>query len=95
MKFVCLWPNRLIGDEQFPDDSTRHGTWMHGGIPAWPEWLLRDQPRPDPRRQTFAAFKHWKKDDSLLPSGLLGPVLLHSALTVPVHAEGKSLRPHG
>ena len=42
--------------------------------PRLAEWLLRGQARPEPRRLTFAALKHWSKDDRLLPSGLLGPV---------------------
>lgn len=73
-----LWPNRLIGDEQFPDDCTTHGNWLNGRLPDWPDWLLRNQPRPEPRRMTFTTFKHWRKDDPLLPSGLLGPVIILS-----------------
>lgn len=69
-----LWPNRLIGDERFPDDCTTNGTWRTGPLPEWPPWLLDRMPRPEPRRITFATFKHWRKDDPLLPSGLLGPV---------------------
>jgi hypothetical protein len=75
VRVTNLWPNRLIGDEQFPDDCV-NGRWLGGGIPAWPEWLFTGQPRPEARRQTFAAWKHWKPDDALLPSGLLGPVNL-------------------
>jgi len=71
-----LWPNRLIGDEQFPDDCTEAGDWKSGPVPALPEWLKKGQPRPEPRRLTFCTWKHWRKDDPLLPSGLLGPVTL-------------------
>ena len=71
-----LWPNRLIGDEQFPDDCTGDGRWKSGVIPSWPEWLIKRQPRPEFRRLTFCTWKHWRKDDPLLPSGLLGPVTL-------------------
>ncbi|HPM82290.1 MAG TPA: glycosyl hydrolase [Candidatus Anammoximicrobium sp.] len=56
------------------------GTWTSGGIRAWPDWLLRGQPRPEPRRLTFAALKHWSKDDRLLPSGLLGPVTVETTI---------------
>ncbi len=78
VRITNLWPNRLIGDEQFPDDCSA-GSWASGGIPAWPDWLLKGQPRPEPRRLTFAAFRYWKATDTLLPSGLLGPVTLWPA----------------
>jgi len=79
IRVTNLWPNRLIGDEQFPDDCVAKGPWPGGGIRAWPDWLLKNQPRPEPRRQTFFTWKHWNKDDALLPSGLLGPVTIQAA----------------
>ncbi|MBE0654150.1 MAG: glycosyl hydrolase [Bacteroidales bacterium] len=60
-----LWPNRLIGDEHLPDDGIKEG--------QWPEWVLENTERPS-ERVTFTTFRHYKKDDKLLPSGLLGPV---------------------
>ena len=75
-----LWPNRLIGDEQFPDDCTEDGRWDQGPIPAWPKWLKEGQPRPESRRLTFCTWKHWHKNDPLLPSGLLGPVSLQQII---------------
>ena len=77
-----LWPNRLIGDEQFPDDCTENGQWKSGVIPAWPEWLKKGQPRPESRRLTFCTWKHWRREDPLLPSGLLGPVTIRQVRTV-------------
>jgi hypothetical protein len=74
VKVTNLWPNRLIGDEQFPEDCTADGSWKTGPIPAWPEWFLKGQPRPEPRRLTFTTWKYYTKDSPLLPSGLLGPV---------------------
>jgi hypothetical protein len=76
IKVTNLWPNRLIGDEQYPDDCTADGSWKIGPIPAWPDWLLKGQPRPEPRRVTFTTWKYYSKDSPLLPSGLLGPVAL-------------------
>ena len=67
-----LWTNRLIGDEQFPDDMGWNGAQLKG----WPEWFLNHQPRPEPRRKTFTTWRHNFKDTPLLPSGLLGPVTL-------------------
>jgi hypothetical protein len=66
-----LWPNRLIGDEQLPDDREWDGPHQK----AWPHWVLDGKPSPT-GRFTFTTWRHWKKDDALLPSGLLGPVQL-------------------
>jgi hypothetical protein len=73
---VNLWPNRLIGDEQLPDDcewvkppQNRRGEYLG----RYPEWLLENKPRPT-ARVAFTTWKHWTKDDPLMESGLLGPV---------------------
>ena len=75
-----LWANRLIGDEQFPDDAE----WATGlgavYLKEWPRWFLDGQPRPEPRRKTFSVVKHYTKDSPLLPSGLIGPVTIQTAL---------------
>ncbi len=60
-----LWPNRLIGDEQFPDDGVKDN--------KWPEWLEKKQPRTS-GRITFTTLKYYKKDSPLIKSGLIGPV---------------------
>jgi hypothetical protein len=65
-----LWPNRMIGDEQLPEDSARH---PNGTLREWPEWLNAGKPSPT-GRFTFTSWRLWQKDASLLPSGLLGPV---------------------
>lgn len=82
VRVTNLWPNRLIGDEQFPDDCTQNGEWRSGVIPVMPAWLKEGRPRPESRRLTFCTWKHWHKDDALLPSGLLGPVMLRQVRTV-------------
>jgi hypothetical protein len=65
-----LWPNRLIGDEQLPDDGIKNE--------QWPDWLLKGQPRTS-GRFTFTSFKHYEKDAPLFASGLLGPVTIQQA----------------
>lgn len=61
-----LWPNRLIGDQQFPDDGVTNG--------KWPSWLMEKTKRPPRSRFTFTNFNPYKKDSPLLKSGLIGPV---------------------
>ena len=62
-----LWPNRLIGDEQFADDGIKDN--------RWPDWLIKNQARTS-GRYTFTTAKFYKKDSPLLRSGLIGPVRL-------------------
>ena len=75
-----LWVNRLIGDEPLPDDCE----WTGNALTRWPAWLATGKPRPATGRVTFTTWKHWKANDPLLPSGLLGPVTLHAARLVPL-----------
>jgi hypothetical protein len=72
VKVVNLWPNRLIGDEQLPEDSERN---PDGTLKGWPQWLTEGKPSPA-GRSTFVSWRLWKKQDALVPSGLLGPVRL-------------------
>ena len=81
VQVVNLWPNRMIGDEQLPQDSERN---PDGTLKAWPQWLKEGQPSPT-GRYTFTSWRLWKKDDALLPSGLLGPVTVRQQLCIPLH----------
>jgi hypothetical protein len=78
VKVTNLWPNRLIGDEQLPDDRE----WNGKQLKAWPQWFLDGKPSPT-GRLTFTTWHHWTKDSALLESGLLGPVKLLTAETIP------------
>ncbi len=78
-----LWPNRLIGDEQYPDDCE----WAPGGpLKAWPQWLVQGKRRPPTPRVTFTTWKHFTQDSPLIESGLLGPVVLRVGKVV--HSGG-------
>jgi hypothetical protein len=82
VKVVNLWPNRLIGDEELPDDCqwAKHTFGMM--LKKWPNWLPDGIPNGQPRtsgRIGFATWKHWHKGDPLLKSGLLGPVTIQVA----------------
>ena len=79
VRVTNLWPNRLIGDEQLADDRE----WDGIKLKVWPKWLLDGKPSPT-GRFTFTTWHHWTKGDEPLASGLFGPVLLRTAVKVPV-----------
>lgn len=78
VRVANLWLNRLIGDEQLPDNLewTRNtgSTTNALGLSEFPDWLIHETPRPT-QRTTFVTTK-WPhlKHRELLPSGLIGPV---------------------
>lgn len=74
-----LWPNRLIGDEQLPDDCDWKPVPERGMyLKAWPQWMLDHQPRPT-QRVSFATWKFYDKEAPLLRSGLIGPASIRFA----------------
>jgi hypothetical protein len=69
------WVNRLIGDEQYPEDF--EWTDKNQGLRAMkglPEWFVRGLPRPTKERKAFTPWYYFGKDSPLQPAGLLGPV---------------------
>jgi hypothetical protein len=80
VQVVNLWINRMIGDEQVPEDSSRN---PNGTLKEWPGWLNEGKPSPA-GRFTFTTWRLWKKRDSLVPSGLLGPVRVLSTARMAV-----------
>ena len=81
VRVTNLWPNRLIGDEQYPADAQYNGA----GLAKWPEWLNDPSKRPEPRRVTFATIKPYGKDSPLFDSGLIGPVMLKAVRYQKLH----------
>ena len=73
VKVTNMWCNRLIGDEQLPDDCE----WQGKQLKAWPQWLLEGKPRPS-GRLTFTTWHHFDKDSPLYEAGLFGPVTVWS-----------------
>ena len=71
IRVTNLWPNRLIGDER---TRAADGSYASNGrLDEIPAFVREGKPSPT-GRQTFATWRHWKAEDALRPSGLLGPV---------------------
>ena len=92
IEVVNLWANRLIGDEQEPADvvwgpERYNKDKRYGGQPltAFPEWLIKGTPRSSAARRTFTTWNYIQKNQPLLPSGLLGPVVLSSETETPAN----------
>jgi hypothetical protein len=75
-----LWINRIIGDQELPEDSewtTDTGSTARGmGLARIPDWVTEGKESPAGRK----AFVGWKwehiKGKEPLPSGLIGPVTI-------------------
>ena len=74
-----VWANGLIDDEQEPADIT----WQMGDpilkggyfMKEFPQWFLKDEPRPSKKHYTFTTWNYFHNPDATLaPSGMLGPV---------------------
>ena len=74
IEVVNLWTNRMIGDEQLPEDSR----WQDGVLQEWPDWFKAGKPSSS-GRVTFTSWRHYNKNSPLVPSGLIGPVTLQAA----------------
>ena len=72
------WANRIIADEKEPADFEWGGDRPGMGQPmkAYPDWFIKNKPRPSQGRKTFSIWHYYKKDSKLLPAGLVGPVVL-------------------
>ncbi len=80
VKVTNLWINRMIGDEQLPDDCDLYAGSV---LKSWPKWLEEGKRSPT-GRTTFTTWRAWKKNDPLVISGLLGPVTLQAGQEVTV-----------
>lgn len=88
IKVANTWANRMIGDEQEPEDCqwSHIISWPHGHQPTpvgrslrgIPQWVIDQTPRPSSGRVTFCNWKYFSKDTPLLDSGLIGPVRILS-----------------
>jgi len=71
-----LWTNRLIGDAQTPDAYD----YTQGDSGALPEWYLKNQPKPEDGKVAFSVVKLFEADEPLYDSGLVGPVVIRTAI---------------
>lgn len=75
-----VWANRLIGDEQHPADlvwePSAPEAFSGYYLKEFPEWFLKNEPRPSKQRLTFTTWNYFEKDSPLERSGLMGPVRL-------------------
>jgi hypothetical protein len=69
------WVNRMIGDEQLPLDA-KWKNWTT--LSVWPDWF-KEGARSPTGRYTFTTTRHYQKDSSLHPAGLLGPLRIVAA----------------
>jgi hypothetical protein len=78
-----LWPNRIIGDAQLPDDCK----WNGNTIAQVPQWVTDNSKTPHDAnngRYTFATWKFYSKDSQPMESGLIGPVVIRSVKAIKV-----------
>lgn len=78
VRVVNLPINRMLGDEQLPEDSDRND---NGTLKRWPQWLEQGKPSPT-GRHTFTTWRLWKKGEPLQSSGLLGPVRIRTGVRI-------------
>ncbi len=82
-----VWANRLIGDEQLPDDCEWTGGPRGNGkfLKRFPDWFVKKQSRTS-GRIGFTTWNYFTKDAQPISSGLIGPVSL-------MIADGKRSHP--
>ena len=75
------WANRLVGDEKEPADfdwGSDRGVDKGHAMKAYPDWFLKNEPRPSQGRKAFTVWYYYRDNSALQPAGLVGPVKLVS-----------------
>ncbi|WP_316814366.1 glycosyl hydrolase [Pedobacter heparinus] len=83
IKITNTWWNRMVGDEQLPEDlewlpNNRYAGNDYRGyeLKHFPNWIWTNTQRPSKGRVTFTPWKFVEKDSKLESAGLIGPVRL-------------------
>ncbi len=78
------WHNLLVGDEQYPADFEWGADRGVSGrmMKGYPDWFLKNQPRPEQNRKGFVVWYYHRQDTPLKPAGLVGPVSIIPKSTV-------------
>ncbi|RYD71090.1 MAG: hypothetical protein EOP55_21180, partial [Sphingobacteriales bacterium] len=83
IKVTNTWWNRMVGDEQLPEDLTWYPNLNYAGkdfrgyeIKEIPKWVWTGEQRPSKDRVSFSPWKFVEKNSKLEEAGLIGPVNL-------------------
>jgi hypothetical protein len=81
VKITNTWWNRMVGDEQLPEDlrwgkriKYSENDYRETPLLEIPSWVWTGAQRPSKDRVTFSTWKYVQKDSTLEPAGLIGPV---------------------
>jgi len=93
IKVTNTWANRMIGDEQEPQDldvrtpNANTALEAYGGVVLnkFPDWFIKGEPRPSKGRYTFSSYFYYRKGDKCPASGLIGPVRILPEVRVKVY----------
>jgi hypothetical protein len=78
VKVTNLWRNRLIGDAVLRGHGRSERVKAMAKIPLeLPEWVRQGKNDPDERTSSFTISPFYSSADTLVPSGLIGPVRLN------------------
>ncbi len=83
IKVTNTWWNRMVGDEQLPEDLIWHPNLQYAGndyrgyeLKEFPSWVWTGEQRPSKERVTFTPWRFVEKNSPLQQAGLIGPVQL-------------------